>query len=103
MDHLGEQCPNQVQGHLPWLTAEMKPADLTFTEHQQMYPYATYKGKHKTILPSQAVAAGYLQYSQCGPPNNYGGGNNNYQQSGYGWQQGNGHGGYGGGRDLYLD
>ena len=89
VEHPGQQCPNPVQGHLPWLTAEMKRTDLTLPEHQQRYYYASYKGEHKTILPTQAAVAGFPQYAQRGQPNNYGGGNRNYQQSGHGSQQGN--------------
>ena len=64
--HQSNACDRQKMGHIPNLTREMKIHDMYQPEHLQQYRNASYAGRHKTILPSQAAANGYPQY-QCTP------------------------------------
>ena len=47
VDHDGCHCTDQMLGHLPCLTANMKRVDMEMPEHQQQFVYASYKAAHK--------------------------------------------------------
>jgi len=62
--HESANCTNPKNWHVPFLTRDMKIADMNRPAEQQQYRSASHAGHHKRFLPSQAAANGYPQYQR---------------------------------------